>query len=77
MCDNKCQFDIEIKTLKIRKRDQAETTVPLSVEDGSDPPIDERACVFQTEGKIDEPVVPNEVSEKKQRCGRNRSTSRP
>ena len=33
LCDNKCQVDIENESLKIRKRDQAETTVPLYVGD--------------------------------------------
>ena len=62
-CDNKCQVDIETETLKIRKRDQAETTVPLYVADRLEPPTDERACVLQTEDDIEEPVVSSEVLE--------------
>ena len=65
LCDNKCQVDIEYETLKIRIRDQAETTVPLYVGDSLEPPTDERACVLQTEDEIEEPVVPIEVLEKK------------
>ena len=42
LCDNKCQVDIENETLKIRVRDQAETTVPLYL-DRLEPPTDERA----------------------------------
>ena len=64
LCDNKSQVDIENETLKIRIRDQAETTVPLYVGDRLEPPTDERACVPQTEGEIEEPVVSNEVLEK-------------
>ena len=66
LCDNKCQVDIENETLKIRIRDQAETTVPLYVYVGDrlEPPTDERACVLQTEDEIEEPVVSNEVLEK-------------
>ena len=52
------------ETLKIRIRDQAETTVPLYVGDHLEPPTDERACVLQTKDKIEEPVVSNEVLEK-------------
>ena len=62
--DNKCQVDIENETLKIRIKDQAETTIPLYVEDRLEPPTDEKACVFQTEDEIEEPVVSNEVLEK-------------
>ena len=62
--DNKCQVDIENQTLKFRIRDQAETTVTLYVEDLLQPPTNERACVIQTEDKIEEPDVPNEVLEK-------------
>ena len=61
LCDNKCQVDIENETLKIRIRDQAGTTVPLYVGDRLEPPIDKRACILQPEGKIEEPVVCNEV----------------
>ena len=63
-CDNKCQVDIEHEILKIRIRDQAETTVPLYVGERLEPPTDEKACVFQTEDEIEEPVVSNEVLEK-------------
>ena len=62
--DNKCQVDIENETLKIRKGDQAETTVPLYVGDRLDPPTDERACVLQTEDEIGEADVSMEVLEK-------------
>ena len=61
LCDNKCQVDIESETLKIRMRDQAETTVPLYVGDPLEPPTDERACVLQTEDEIEEPVASNEA----------------
>ena len=64
LCDNKCQVDIENETLKIRIRDQAETTVPLYAGDRLEPPTDERACVFQTEDKIEELDVCSEVLEK-------------
>ena len=64
LCDNKCQVDIESESLKIRIRDQAETTVPLYVGDRLEPPTDEKACVLQTENEIEEPVVSNEVLEK-------------
>ena len=64
LCDNKCQVDIESETLKVRIRDQAETTVPLYVGDRLEPPTDERVCVLQTEDEIEEPVVSNEVLEK-------------
>ena len=37
LCDNKCQVVIENETLKIRIRDQAETTVPLHVGDRLEP----------------------------------------
>ena len=63
LCDNKCQVDIENETLKIRKRDQAETTIPLYVADRLEPPTDETACVLQTEDEIEEPVVSNEALE--------------
>ena len=63
LCDNKCQVDIENKTLKIRIRDQAETTVPLYVGDRLEPPTDERACVLRTEDETEEPLVSNEVLE--------------
>ena len=63
-CDNKCQVDIETETLKNRIRDQAGKTVPLYVGDRLEPPTDKRACVLQTEGKIQEPVVSHEVLEK-------------
>ena len=43
LCDNKCQVDIEIETIKIRIGDQAETTVPLYVGDRLEPPTDKRA----------------------------------
>ena len=46
LCDNECQVDIENETLKIRIRDQAETTVPLYVGDRLEPPTDKRACVL-------------------------------
>ena len=61
--DNKCQVDIENETLKIRIRDQAETTVPLYVGDRLEPPTDEGDCVLQTEDEIEEPVVSNKVLE--------------
>ena len=64
LCDNKCQVDIESETLKIRIRDQAETTVPLYRGDRLESPTDERACVLQTEAEIEETVVSNEVLEK-------------
>ena len=64
LCDNKCQVDIENETLKIRIRDQAETTVPLYVGDRLEPPTDERACVLQTEAEIEETAVTNEILEK-------------
>ena len=64
LCDNKYQVDIETETLKIRIRDQAETTVPLYVGDRIEPPTDQRACVLQTEDEIEKPVVSNEVLEK-------------
>ena len=64
LCDNKCQVDIESKILKIRIRDQTETTVPLYVGDRLEPPTDERACVLQIEAKLEELVVSNEVIEK-------------
>ena len=64
LCDNKCQVDIENETLKFRIRDQAETTVPLYVGDHLEPPINEGACVLQTEDEIEELFVSNEVSEK-------------
>ena len=64
MCDNKCQVDIENETLKIRIKDQAETTVPSHVGDRLEPPTDESACVLKTEDEIGEPVVSNEVLEK-------------
>ena len=64
LCDNKCQVDIENENLKTRIRDQAETTVPLYVGDRLEPPTDGRACVFQTENKIEEPGDSNEVLEK-------------
>ena len=63
LCDNKCQVDIENETLKIRIRDQAETTVPLYVGYRLEPPTDERACVLQIEDENEEPVVSNEVLE--------------
>ena len=61
LCDNKGQVDIAHETLKIRRRDQAENTVPLYVGDRLEPPTDERACVLQTEDEVEEPVVSNEV----------------
>ena len=64
LCDNKCQVDIENETLKIRIRDQTETTVPLYVGDRLEPPTDERACVLQTEAEVEETAVSNEVLEK-------------
>ena len=64
LCDNKCQVDIETETLKIRKRDQAETTVPLYIGDHLERPTDKKACVLHTEVEIEEPVVSNEVLEK-------------
>ena len=64
LCDNKCQVDIETKTLKIRIRDQAETTVPLYVGDRLEPPTDDKACVLQTEDEIEEPDASNEVLDK-------------
>ena len=64
LCDKKCQVDIENETLKFRIRDQAETTIPLYVEDRLEPPTDEKACVLQTEDENEEPVVSNEVLEK-------------
>ena len=63
LCDNKCQVDIESESLKITKRHQAETTVPLYVGDRLEPPTGERACVLQTEDKIEEPAISNEVIE--------------
>ena len=62
LCDNKCQVDLENETLTLKIRDEAETTVPLYVADRLEPPTDEKACVFQTEEEIEEPVV--EVLEK-------------
>ena len=62
--DNKCQVDIENETLKIRIRDQTETTVPSYVGDRLEPPTNEKACVLQTEDEIEESVVSNEVLEK-------------
>ena len=64
LCDNKCQVDIENETLKIRKRDQAETTVSLFVGDRLEPSTDERPCVLETEDEIEEPDVSSEVLEK-------------
>ena len=64
LCDNKCQVVIENETLKIRIRDQAETTVPLHVGDRLEPPNGERACVLQTEVEIEEHDVCSEVLEK-------------
>ena len=64
LCDNKSQVDIENETLKIRIRNEAETTVPLNVGDRLELPTDEKACVLQTEDEIEEPVVSNEVLEK-------------
>ena len=64
LCDNKCQVDIQIETLKIRIRDQAETTVPLHVGDRLEPPTNEMACILQTEEEVEEPVVSNEILEK-------------
>ena len=64
LCDNNCQVAIEKETIKIRIRDQAETTIPLHVGDRLEPPTDERACVLQTEDEIEEPDVSNEVLEK-------------
>ena len=64
LCDDKSQVDIEQETPKIRIRDQAETTVPLYVEDRLEPPTDKRACALQTEDEIEEPIVSNEVLEK-------------
>ena len=52
LCDNKCQVDIETETLKIRIKDQAETTVYFYVGDRLEPPTDKRAYVLQTEEKI-------------------------
>ena len=63
-------MDIEIETLSIRIKDQAETTVPLKVRDRSEPSIHGRACVLQvlqTEGQSEESVVPNERLEKNSR----------
>ena len=67
LCDNKCQVDIENETLKIRTRDQAETTVPLYVGDRLEPPTDETACVLQTEDEVEEPVGSHELLEKDNR----------
>ena len=64
LCDNKCQVDIEPETLKIRIRDQVETTVLLYVGDRLEPLTNEKACVLQTEEEIEEPVVGSEVLEK-------------
>ena len=64
LCDNKCQVNNETESLKIRKGDAAETTVPLYVGDRLEPPTDKRTCVLQTEDEIEEPVVSNEVLEK-------------
>ena len=64
LCDNKSQVDIENQTLKIRIRDEAETTIPLYVGDRLEPRTDERAFVLQTEDEIEEPIVSNEVLEK-------------
>ena len=61
--DNKCQVDIETETLKSRIRDLAETTIPLYVGDRLEPPTNEKACVLQTEDKIEEPGVSNELLE--------------
>ena len=64
LCDNKCQVDIEKETLKIRIRDQTETTVPFYIGDRLEPPTDKRACVLQIENEIEEPVASNDVLEK-------------
>ena len=63
LSDNKCQVDVENETLKIRIRDQAETTVTLYVGDRLEPPTEERACVLQTEDEVEEPVISNEITE--------------
>ena len=63
LCVNVCQVDTENETLKIRIRDQAETTVLLYVGDRLEPLTEERACVLQNEDEIEEPVVSNEVLE--------------
>ena len=55
---------MENETLKIRIRDQAETTVPLYVGERLETPTDEKACALQTEDEIEETVVSNEVLEK-------------
>ena len=52
LCDNKCQFVIEDETLKIRKRDQTETTVPLYVGDRLEPPTDQRAWSSKPKTKL-------------------------
>ena len=64
LCDNKCQVDIENETLKIRIRDQAETTVPLYVGDRLEPPTNKRACVLQTKDETEKADVCSEVLEK-------------
>ena len=64
LCDNKCQVDNEKETFKIRIRDQSETAVPLYVGDRLEPPTNERAFVLQTEEKIEEPHLSNELLEK-------------
>ena len=66
-CDNKCQVDIENETLKVRIREQAETTVPLFIGDRSEPPTDEKACVLQTEAKSEDAIVSNEALGKNNR----------
>ena len=64
LCDNNCQVDIENETLKVRKRVQAETRVPVYKGDRLEPPTDERACVLQTDDEIEEPDVSDKVLEK-------------
>ena len=56
LCDKKCQVDIENETLKIRVRDQTETTVPLYV-DRLELPTNDMTCVLQTEDEIEESDV--------------------
>ena len=60
---DKCQVDIEDETLKIRIREQAETTIPLYVGERLEPLTDEKACV-QTDDEIEEPDICSEVLEK-------------
>ena len=63
-CNNKCEVDIENKILKIKIRYQAETADSPYEGDCSEPPTNDKACVLQTEDKIEEPDVSKELLEK-------------